>query len=293
MLLLFKAGTAVLCGVLGAMAVYFVSLLFVRLFSRVMRVKASFSATGLSGCFRTTLVSLRKDPFSRAARHARLGIAFIVLLLSLAASGKIIFALLAAVATFYGTGRYLQLQREKARALFEEQLIEAIGTITGSVRSGQSLFQALEQTVKSSKPPLSDAFAGVLNEVALGTPLDQALRSLSQKIRSSDLRLLVTSLNVARETGGNIGEMLTRLASTMRERRKLQGRIAALTAQGKASGLVMSFAPFVLLIALYAMEPATFGLLFTTVAGNILLTVAVIMVGCGGMLINRLVKIDI
>jgi tight adherence protein B len=104
---------------------------------------------------------------------------------------------------------------------------------------------------------------------------------------------MVTSLNVARETGGNIGEMLTRLASTMRERRKLQGRIAALTAQGKASGLVMSFAPFVLLIALYAMEPATFGLLFTTVAGNILLTVAVIMVGCGGMLINRLVKIDI
>jgi tight adherence protein B len=147
--------------------------------------------------------------------------------------------------------------------------------------------------VKDTRPPLADEFSEVLRKTRLGVPLSEALDGLSLKIGSKDLRMAVISMNLAKEAGGNMGEILSRLTETMQERQKIKGKVMALTAQGRASGIVMSCIPFLLLGILYVMQPEIMGLLFTTLPGNIMLAVVILMVSAGVLVIDRIVKIDI
>lgn len=237
--------------------------------------------------------ALAENPHSSVSNYVRLGAAFFIFIFSQIIFGKIVFALLFAIGTFFCIGIYFDKQNKKKMELFESQLIETLGMITNSVRSGQSLLQALENMVKDTKPPVSAEFGEALRQIKLGTPVNQALLDVTKRVKSRDLRIAVASINLARESGGNLGEILTRLASTMRERKKIQGKITALTSQGKTSGLIMAGVPFLLLGVLYFLEPEMMGLLFTTVIGNILLFIAVIMVSVGMFFINKIVTIDI
>jgi tight adherence protein B len=151
----------------------------------------------------------------------------------------------------------------------------------------------MQSVVAQTKPPLADELAEVLKQVQLGTPMHVALVNMTRRVESRDLRIVVTAINLARETGGNLGEILLRLADTMKERKRIQGKIVSLTAQGKASGLVMSAVPFLLLIVLYAMEPQMVGLMFTTLLGNVMLCAVVVMVLLGSVLVKKIVQIDI
>ena len=206
---------------------------------------------------------------------------------------KFIFAVLAGIGMFAAIGWYFNNQIKKKMELFDNQLIEALGMVTNSVRAGQSLMQALENMARDTKDPLSGEFAAALRQVKLGVPLNQALDEITERVKSKDLKIVVTSINLARETGGNLGEILSRIADTMRERKKIKGKIDSLTAQGRMSGMVMGAVPFILLFVLYFIEPEMMGLLFTTLLGNLMLTVAVIMVSLGMFVINKIISIDI
>jgi len=248
---------------------------------------------GLKEKVRDAVAIVAENPASKDAVKIRVIAAAIVFLAAFIIIGKIIFALLCGGAFFWAAGWYFNKKIKKQWSIFDDQLIEALGMIKNSVRAGQSLPQALENMVNDSKPPLSLEFAQVLQRSKLGVPVEDALRDMAAGIPSNDLRIMVTAINLSRETGGNMGEILSRLADTMRERKKIQGKIVALTAQGKASGMVMSVIPFILLGLLYAMEPAMMGLLFTTLLGNIMLAIAITMIAIGTFIINKIVSIDI
>lgn len=236
---------------------------------------------------------LAENPNSKVSRKIRLTVASAGFLAVLVIVGKIIFALLCAGGIFMAIGWHFNKQIKKNKDKFDDQLIEALGMIKNSVRAGQSLVQAFENMVKDTKPPVSTEFEEVLRQTRLGTPIEQALIDMTKHLNSKDLKIAVTSINLAKETGGNLGEILTRLSDTMRERKKIQGKIVTLTAQGKASGMVMSAVPFLLLVVLYLMEPGMMGLLFTTFLGNIMLAIAIAMISAGAILINKIVSIDI
>lgn len=232
-------------------------------------------------------------PASGEARKIKLMTGVLLFILIALVTKKIVFGIMAAGAAYYGLSFLAAQKTAKITALLNEQLIEALGMIANSVRAGQSLIQALENMTKESKPPLATEFVTALHQVRMGIPLAEALSQIPQRIPSRDLRIAIASINLARETGGNLGEILSRIAETMRERRKIQGKITALTAQGKASGIVMGCVPFLLLAVLYFIEPALMGLLFSTLAGNIMLLLAVIMIALGMFFINKIVSIDI
>ncbi len=236
---------------------------------------------------------LKENPDSQASKKIKLWITLITLGFFQLVIGKILFALLFAIAMYAGIGMYFRKQIKNRMDAFENQLIEALSMITNSVRAGQSLQQALENMIKDTKPPLSTEFENALRQVKLGMPMSEALLGITQCVQSKDLTIVVNSINLARETGGNLGEILSRLAATMKERRKIQGKIVALTAQGKVSGIVMGCVPFLLLGVLYVIEPNMMGLLFSTVLGNIMLFMAVIMVALGMFFIQKIVTIDI
>ncbi|OGS18639.1 MAG: hypothetical protein A2219_06245 [Elusimicrobia bacterium RIFOXYA2_FULL_50_26] len=249
--------------------------------------------TGLKERIRNAVSVVAANPASKQAVKIRVIAASIVFLAAFVIIGKMIFALLCGGGFYWAIGWHFNKKIKKMWSVFDEQLIEALGMIKNSVRAGQSLPQALENMVNNSKPPLSLEFAQMLQRSKLGVPVEDALKDMAAKIPSNDLRIMVTAINLSRETGGNMGEILLRLADTMRERKKIQGKIVALTAQGKASGMVMSVVPFILLGLLYAMEPGMMGLLFTTLLGNIMLAIAVTMIAIGTFIINKIVSIDI
>ena len=236
---------------------------------------------------------LDRNPKSKEAFYAKTSLALLVAITGQILLGRVVFSILFFIAVFIMVTKYFSNRAKKQLEKFDDQLIEGIGMITNSVKAGLSILQAIEDMVKNTKPPLSAEFGEALRQIKLGTPANQALNELPKRVPSSDLRIVIMSINIARDTGGNIGEMLTRLAAVMRERKKIQGKIDALTSQGKSSGYIMAVVPFLLLGVLYFLEPEMMGLLFTTLIGNILLALAIGMIALGMFVINKIVAIDI
>jgi len=239
------------------------------------------------------LTLIYQDPRSMPAMMIKLFTAALVFFIVQTIGGKIVFSLMAAVGGFMIPGKIAKKSFTGRQSLFEEQMIDCFGILTNSLRAGASLFQALEVTVRESDPPFSTEFGEVLREVRLGNPVDKALIKLTERIPSKDLDMAVLAMNVTREYGGNLGEILMRVVAVMRERRKIQGKIEAITAQGKLSGWIVTLVPFFLLLVLSFMEPEMFSLMFTTILGNILLAVAILMVSLGNFFIQKIVTIEI
>lgn len=182
---------------------------------------------------------------------------------------------------------------KKRMEKFDQQLLDGLVLIANSLRAGASFGQALEILAREAKPPLAEEFAKVSQETKLGKPMGEALEQMAGALQSEDLKLVVLVVNTARETGGNLSEVLLTVAETMRERRKIQGKIKALTAQGKLSGFIVGGMPFFLIAILYFMAPEMVEPLFTTNLGILMLVAVVILVALGGILIKKIVTIDI
>ncbi|MCD6423678.1 MAG: type II secretion system F family protein [Elusimicrobia bacterium] len=239
------------------------------------------------------LLFMHTNPKALSVRLLKFSFALIGFFLFQALFGKVVFSILFAIACYIIPGKIAKKSFEKRLTLFEDQMIDCFGILTNSLQAGSSLLQGLEVMVRESDPPLSEEFGEVLREVRLGVPVDKALKNLTQRIPSRDLHMAVLAINVTREYGGNLSEILMRIVQVMRERRKIQGKIDSITAQGRVSGWIVTVVPFFLLVVLRFMEPEMFGLMFTTVLGNILLFLAVVMVALGNFFIQKIVTIEI
>lgn len=235
---------------------------------------------------------LKEDPSSKSAVKLRVLAGTAAALAALIFAPFILAGLLGA-GTYFGIGRYFERARQREREKFDDQLAAALNAVAAGVRAGRSLTQALEGAAAQGGAPLSTALDAMLGRVRLGVPLARSLSEMADTAGSRELHMAVTSINLAAETGGPLGEILLQLSDTLRERKKLHGKVLSLTAQARASGTIMSLVPLFLLTVLYFMEPGIFGLLFTTVPGNLMLSVVFAMVGCGAWFINRIVSIEL
>lgn len=236
---------------------------------------------------------LARDPRSAQSKKMLLAAGIVCFVMGFALTGKIIFAVMCAVAPLVGV-RFMHARAAAlAAGATNAQLAEALGMLANNLRAGQSLQQALESLAAESAQPLSLQWAQLISEVRLGMPMDEALEGVGRRVQTPEMSMAITAMRLARETGGNLADILTRVAAIIGERRKVEGKIKALTAQGRASGVIMSFIPFVLLVVMYALEPSLAGLLFTTVLGNLMLVAVVAMLVTGAFVINKIVDISI
>jgi tight adherence protein B len=155
------------------------------------------------------LLSLEFDPASKESKRVRLVVGAIVMVLSFFIIGRVMFAVICGAVVYSVIGTIFTKKIEHKKKVFDNQLIEALGMITNSVRAGQSLMQAITNMVKESKPPIATQFGEAVRQVQLGVSLEDALRDITKRNPSKDLRIAVTSMNLAKETGGNIGAILT------------------------------------------------------------------------------------
>lgn len=193
---------------------------------------------------------------------------------------------------FQGSPLRLYLKRKRIKK-FNSQLTDAVNTMSNCLKAGLSLVQAVETVEREMEPPISEEFGIVSREHKMGLALEEAIKHLADRIKGDDIQLLVTSITIAHQLGGNLVGIFEQITSTIRARQKIQGRIQTLTAQGKMQGAVVSTLPIGLGLALYLLAPDMLSLLFTTPIGKILVAIFVFLEVSGWLLIRKIVTINV
>ena len=183
--------------------------------------------------------------------------------------------------------------RARRLVAFEEQLPDALMMLSGGMRAGVGLSSAVQQLVRESQPPLSQEFTLLLREQRLGVTLEQALTNLNRRVPTQTTTLVVSAMRIATETGGSLAETLERTAHTIRSRLQMEGKIRALTAQGKLQAWVVGLLPLVLMMVLNKMEPEAMSLMWNTRIGWATLVVIGLLEVMGIYVIRKIVAIDV
>lgn len=152
-------------------------------------------------------------------------------------------------------GQYVKSQQRQRLRKFNDQLPDMLNLMVNGLRAGYSTMQAMEAISKELPPPINDEFRRVVQEMQIGIPMETALDNLLRRIPSEDLDFVITAINVQREVGGNLSEILDNISFTIRERIRIKGEVRVLTAQVRASGSVLSLIPFGLTLILWFLNP--------------------------------------
>ena len=198
-----------------------------------------------------------------------------------------------AVAGFFAPVGAVRFYRRRRVKRFDAQLTGALQQMSNSLRAGLTLQQAVDQVGRDWDPPLGQEFALLTKEVKLGVAAEEALANLAGRIGSEDVELVATSTNVARQMGGNLAEMFETIAATIRERFRLEGKIRALTSQGKMQGLIVSTLPFLIGLFFASVRPDLMAPMFESAFGYVLLSIVVVLEAIGFLLIRKIVAIDV
>ena len=184
---------------------------------------------------------------------------------------------------------YVRRTAAKRQEAFAEQLPDVLQLVTTALRSGYGITQALESVSEDAEQPARNEFARVLVEVRLGRDLSDALRALAQRMENIDLEWVVSAIDINRETGGNLSEVLQRVSETIRERARLARQVRTLTAEGRLSTRILVAFPLVMLLWQWRASPDNFDLL-THGGGLVLLIIAGILMVVGSVWVHKIVN---
>ncbi len=206
----------------------------------------------------------------------------------------ILFGLLGAMLGGFLPGMYVKRQQTQRLQKFDNQLGDMLNLMVNGLRAGFSTMQAMEAVSKELPPPICDEFHRVVQEMQLGVPMERALDNLLRRIPSEDLDLVITAINVQREVGGNLAEILDTISFTIRERVRIKGEIRVLTTQASYSGKMLSFLPLGVMGILYLMNRVYMMEFFVHgICGYIPLAIAAMLIGAGSFVMGKLADVDI
>jgi len=233
------------------------------------------------------------QPMTETDARRLLGIAtFAPAALALVAGSPVGALLLGAIgaAAPYGLVRYRDWNR---RRTLDNQLIDALILMANGLKAGLSLFQAVELAADELKAPIADEFGRLLKDLRLGRLIDEALLEMADRLELPDLEIAVHSIVTLRESGGNLSETFFTVAHTIVERKKVEGKIQSLTAQGVYQGVGMCAMPFLLAAIFYLMDPEYMRPMFHTWLGWAIWAVVIVLDSLGMWAIVKIVTIDV
>lgn len=207
--------------------------------------------------------------------------------------GSAFFSLALGVAGFF-IPRWI-LKRMAAHRLqkFNLQLLDALMSMSNSLKAGFSIIQAFEAVVEEKRNPIAQELDLFLKEIRLGVKFETASDHLEKRVGSEDLQIMLMGIETARQTGGKLTEVFERLAEVIRERMRIQGRIQSLTAQGRLQAWSIGAMPFVLGFAIYFIQPKIMNAFFQSPAGILMILIMLMLEVIGLWLVRKIVKIDV
>src|SRR5688572_9678228 len=209
-------------------------------------------------------------------------------------------AIIGAIVGFFLPRFYVKRQQKLRLNKFNDQLSDMLNLMVNGLRAGYSTMQAMEAVSRELPAPISDEFRRVVQEMQIGIPVEKALDNLLRRIPSDDLDFVITSMNVQREVGGNLAEILDIISFTIRERVRIKGEIRVMTAQVRTSGAVLSLIPVFLSLALWFVSPEYIGAFFDESAnlpqplcGIIAVVTIVGMIAAGYFVMMKIADIEV
>ena len=236
-------------------------------------------------------IKLRPAEYIAARVLAAFGVAAVALILS-----GTILAVVGFIVGFFIPPIYVGQAKKRRLKSFDNQLGDMLNLMVNGLRAGFSTLQAMEAVSHEMPAPIADEFRRVVQEMQLGIPMEEALEHLMRRIKSDDLDLVVTAINVQREVGGNLAEILDVISFTIRERVRIKGEIQALTAQGRATAWVISAMPIALVGLLFVVNRPYVMQFFnpeTRTCGIPMISLAGLMIVSGFIITQKIVDIDI
>ena len=233
---------------------------------------------------------LSLHPEEYVALHFVLIVAFTLAAFTL--KGSPFLATAAAVTVALLPPLYVKSARAKRVVQFNNQLGDGLTLMANSLRAGLSFMQAAATLSKEMPPPLAVEFGRLLREIKLGVTTEESLQNMLERVDSRDLELLVTAIQIQRQVGGNLAEILDNIGETIRERIRLKNEVKTLTAQGRISGLIIGILPLLIIAAVSLINPGYMLTLLTHPVGPFLLLFALCSELVGLALIRRIVSID-
>jgi tight adherence protein B len=203
--------------------------------------------------------------------------------------GLLALALVGFIAPWFYTGR----RYKKRQRRFQEQLADMAQMMGNSMRAGFSIIQSMEMVAEEGPSPAKEEFERVTTEIKLGLPVDQALDHLLVRMPSEDLELAVVAINVQRQVGGNLAEILMVIAKTVRERVRFQRDVRAMTAQARYSSYIITGLPVAVAFVINLMDRPYESYLYTHTLGHLMIGAAVCMLGAGFFFLTRIANIEV
>ena len=183
----------------------------------------------------------------------------------------------------------------KARAAerFDDQMVDIAFACRNSLKAGMSLQQTMQLIATDFQPPASEQFRMATREIQVGASIEEALHHLVERVPNRDLKMMVDSIEILRQTGGNMVETFEGVADTLKNRKRVEGKIKTLTAQGRYQTLMLCAMPFVMLLILYFMNRSYVQILFSTFLGWCVLSLVVMLVATGWVVIKKITTIEV
>lgn len=230
------------------------------------------------------------DP--RTAVWSHIGGVLFVLVLGVYLTGALIGTVLAAIAALvpYFIIRHLEAKR---RFRLEVQLVDGLSSMASGVRAGLNLVQSMQLLVQNQNGPIEQEFGQILREYEMGMDLNQAMRQASDRIGSQLYRLTFTAIEMHRLRGGDSGESMDRIAESIREIQRLEGKLDAITAQGRVQANMMAIMAVVIIVMMLVIFPEDTKMLFTEPQGRIILVFASALIAAGYFWIKKIMQVDI
>jgi tight adherence protein B len=205
----------------------------------------------------------------------------------------VIAALPAGFVGWYVPKWYVNRLHRQRLTRFNDQIVDAMTMMSNALKAGSNFLQAFDLVARELPPPLSEEFGHVIAEINLGAPVETALTNLNKRMGSYDLFLMVTAILVQRQTGGNLSEVLDKIADTIRERVRIVRQVQVLTAQEKLSGQLVGILPIVMAVVMESTNPNYFRGFIQHSIGVIFLGAAVLLEILGFIFMNQLSKVKV
>lgn len=195
------------------------------------------------------------------------------------------------IAVPLGGRAVLGYRTRKRRARFADQLDDTLQLISSGLRAGHSLARAIDAVSREAESPTAEEFARVINENRLGMDLGEAIMRAARRMKSDDLAWTSQAVDIHREVGGNLSEVLDHVSETIRERNQIRRQVATLSSEGRISANVLMALPIGIAIILSVVSPGYLTIFFTTTIGLVLIAVSIVLFIVGAVWMRSITKI--
>ena len=238
---------------------------------------------------------------ARAALPLRVGeyllirclLGFALLTLGWVGAHSAILSIVGAAAGFFAPVLYVRWRQAQRTRQFDDQLVDGLTLISNALKSGYSFLQGMEAVAKEMPDPVGTEFGQALRHIRVGGAVEEALTGIGHRVRSADFDLVVTAMVIQRQVGGNMTEILSNIAWTVRERHRILREIRVLTAQERLSGYVIAALPLFLIVVLTIMNPSYLNGLWGHQSGKLMLAGGLVMDLFGLLVIHKIVEIEV